>query len=241
MQRMERHVSYEGQKVLVIGASSGIGRAAAQAFAQAGGRVTAASRGGAKLEAAAAEIGASPVALNILDEGAVEQFFAQAEAFDHVVISAAATRTGSVADLPLNDAYAAMDSKFWGAYRVARAVKINTGGSLTFVSGFLAHRPNPASVLQGAINAALEALARGLALERAPVRVNVVSPGLIDTPLHDRMPPEVRKGVFEGAAARLPVRRIGQAEDVARAILFVAGNPFTTGSVVTVDGGGTIA
>ncbi len=102
--------------------------------------------------------------------------------FEHVVVAASSTKTGSVASLALVDAKAAMDSKFWGAYRVSRFAKIKEGGSLTFVSGFLARRPSAASVLQGAINAALESLARGLALEREPTRVNAVSPGLIDTP-----------------------------------------------------------
>jgi NAD(P)-dependent dehydrogenase (short-subunit alcohol dehydrogenase family) len=96
-------------------------------------------------------------------------------------------------------------------------------------------------VLQGAINAALEALARGLALERAPVRVNTVSPGLVDTPLYAAMSDADRQAMFDKAAARLPARRVGQPEDIASAILFVATNPFATGSTVTVDGGGTIA
>jgi len=134
-----------------------------------------------------------------------------------------------------------MNNKFFGAYRVARAARIHDGGLLTLVSGFLSQRPSATSVLQGAINAALQALARGLALERAPVRVNAVSPSMIDTPLHAGMKKEDREAMFERIAARLPVGRIGQAEDVAQAILFVAANPFVTGSTVTVDGGGTIA
>ena len=96
-------------------------------------------------------------------------------------------------------------------------------------------------MLQGAINAALEALARGLALERAPVRVNTVSPGLIDTPLYAGMAAADQDAMFAKAAGRLPVGRVGKPEDIAQAILFVATNPFATGSTVTVDGGGTIA
>ncbi len=87
--------------------------------------------------------------------------------------------------MSLADAAAAMESKFWGAYRVARAARINDGGSLTLISGFLSERPLATAVLQGAINAALEALARRLALELAPVRVNAVSPGMIETPIWD--------------------------------------------------------
>jgi NAD(P)-dependent dehydrogenase (short-subunit alcohol dehydrogenase family) len=96
-------------------------------------------------------------------------------------------------------------------------------------------------VLQGSINAALEALARGLALERAPIRVNTVSPGLIDTPLWAGMPVADREGMFARTAERLPARRVGRPEDIAQAILFLATNPFATGTTLTVDGGGTIA
>lgn len=134
-----------------------------------------------------------------------------------------------------------MESKFWGAYRVARAARIKDEGSLTFVSGFLSVRPSTSSVLQGAINAALEALARGLALELAPIRVNAVSPGLIETPLWSKMPEDKRDAMFASAAERLPVRRIGQPEDIANAVLFLATTPFATGSTVRVDGGGAIA
>jgi NAD(P)-dependent dehydrogenase (short-subunit alcohol dehydrogenase family) len=131
-----------------------------------------------------------------------------------------------------------MESKFWGAYRIARAARFRSGGSITFLSGLFAERPMATSVLQGAINAALEALARGLALERAPVRVNTVSPGLIDTPLHDRMDPTARKKLYDSMRQKLPVRRMGSPEDVAQAILLVATNPFMTGATVNVDGGG---
>jgi NAD(P)-dependent dehydrogenase (short-subunit alcohol dehydrogenase family) len=232
-----------GQRMLVLGGSSGIGLATAQLAAAAGARVTIASRDKAKLDTALTDLGAG-VAAAVLDTGdqaALDRFFAADDAWDHVVISAAQTPSGPVRGLALADARAAMDSKFWGAYRVARLARIREGGSLTFVSGFLSVRPSANSVLQGAINAALEALARGLALELAPVRVNAVSPGLIDTPLWGQMEAEKREAMFARAAANLPARRMGQAEDIARAIVFLATTPFATGSTVRVDGGGAIA
>jgi NAD(P)-dependent dehydrogenase (short-subunit alcohol dehydrogenase family) len=233
----------ESKKVLVVGGSSGIGAATAKAFAELGAEVTIASRNQANLDAAAAEIGGRvrTAVLDTTDEAGVEAFFAKTGRFDHVVISAAQTPGGPVRDLKLSDAYAAMNSKFWGAYRVARAVKITEGGSLTLVSGFLSVRPSKTSVLQGAINAALEALARGLALEFSPVRVNTVSPGLIATPLWSKLDADARKSMFEGAATRLPARRIGQPEDVANAVVYLAKTAYATGSTVLVDGGGAIA
>jgi NAD(P)-dependent dehydrogenase (short-subunit alcohol dehydrogenase family) len=211
------------------------------AAAKAGASVTIASRSKAKLDAAVAGIGgdARAVVLDTGDEAAVERFFANEGAWDHVV--AAQTSSGPVRTLGLPDAKAAMESKFWGAYRVARTVKIRDGGSLTLVSGLLSARPSATSVLQGAINAALESLARGLALELAPVRVNAVSPGLIATPLWSAMPKEKREAMFAGATQRLPARRVGQPEDIANAVLFLITTPFATGSTVRVDGGGAIA
>ena len=234
--------SLHGKKVLVVGGSSGIGAAAAKAFAQLGAVVTIASRDPARGNADATP-GAHvrTEALDITDTAAVDAFCARIGQFDHVVISAAKTATGPVRALPLADAQAAMDSKFWGAYRVARSIDIAPGGSLTFVSGYLSVRPNASSVLQGAINAALEALARGLALELAPVRVNAVSPGLIATPLWDKLAPDARDAMYAGAAQRLPARRVGQPEDVANAIVYLAATPYATGSTVLIDGGGAIA
>ena len=234
-------LSLKDKRVLVVGAAGGIGAATAEAFASAGASVFAAGRPGPKLEALAARIAAEPVALDILDNTAIEAFFGEAQPFDHVVIAAAATKSGAVGGLSLKDARASMESKFWGAYRIARAVKVADGGSITFISGFLSQRPSVSSVLQGAINAALEALGRGLALERAPVRVNTVSPGLIDTPLWGGMDKAGREAMFARTAERLPARRIGQPENIAQAILFVATNPFATGTTVTVDGGATIS
>lgn len=231
------------QRVLVIGGSSGIGEATARAFAEAGATVTIASRDAAKLAASKDRIGysVSTGVMDITDDASVRAFLDSAGEFDHVVVSAAQTATGPVRGLALDDAYAAMDSKFWGAYRIARAVRIRQGGSLTFVSGFLSVRPSKNSVLQGAINAALESLARGLALELAPVRVNTVSPGLIATPLWSKIDAEARDRMYEGAAARLPAGRVGQPEDVANAVLYLASTPYATGSTVLVDGGGAIA
>lgn len=235
--------SLVNHRFLVIGGSSGIGLATARQAAEAGADVTIASRSKAKLDTAITEIGGTvrAVVLDTGDEAAVERFFTEESPWDHVVVSAAQTPSGPVRSLSLLDAKAAMESKFWGAYRIARAAKMKEGGSLTFVSGFLSVRPSASSVLQGAINAALEALTRGLALELAPVRVNAVSPGLVETPLWSGMAAEKREAMFAGAAQRLPARRIGQPEHIANAVMFLSTTPFATGSTVLVDGGGAIA
>ncbi|MCX4615815.1 SDR family oxidoreductase [Streptomyces mirabilis] len=166
---------------------------------------------------------------------------ATAGEFDHVVVSAGETPMGRVDALPLADAYAAMDSKFWAAYRIPWSVRVRPSGSLTLLAGYLSQRPGRASALQSAINAALEALVRGLALEYAPLRVNAVSPGLQRTPLWEGMDVTARERMYEAATQRLPVGRVGEAADVAQAVLFVTGSAYATGTTVYVDGGGTIA
>ncbi|MGP4669522.1 MULTISPECIES: SDR family oxidoreductase [Hyphomicrobiales] len=235
--------SFANSRVLVIGGSSGIGLAVAEAAVAADAVVTIASRSRSKLDEALKVVGSKSQAavLDTMDENAVETFFSSNEPFDHIIVSAAQTPTGPVRKLALADAQRAMESKFWGAYRVARFARFTERGSLTLVSGFLSERPSPTSVLQGAINAALESLARGLALELSPVRVNTVSPGLINTPLWSKMENAAKDAMFAKAAGNLPAKRIGQPSDIANAVLFLMATPFATGSNVRVDGGGAIA
>ena len=231
------------KKFLVVGGSSGLGFATAKCALERGARVTIASNDQEKLNRAAGQL-ADNVSTSLVDtrnEASVEAMFAAAGEFDHIVVSASSAKTGSVRRLPLADAYAAMDSKFWGAYRVARAARLAPGGSLTLISGMLGRRPSASSVLQGAINAALEGLVRGLALELAPVRVNAVSPGTIDTRVHSHLSADKRIAMIEDLQRRLPAGRIGQPEEVAQAILFLAANSYVTATVVAVDGGSLIA
>jgi NAD(P)-dependent dehydrogenase (short-subunit alcohol dehydrogenase family) len=132
-----------------------------------------------------------------------------------------------------------MDSKFWGAFRAARyaAPRIRAGGSITFNSGTYATKPTAGVAAVTASLAALEMLGKSLALELAPIRVNSVRPGTIDTPLWSSMSEAERGEMFEAAAGRAPVGRIGRPEDVARAILFLMDHDYLTGTVLEVNGG----
>jgi NAD(P)-dependent dehydrogenase (short-subunit alcohol dehydrogenase family) len=156
------------------------------------------------------------------------------------VVTAAQLKTGPFKSVSMEDVRSTMEGKFWGAWRVARAAEIRPGGSLTLVSGFLSIRPRPNSAIVGAANGAIESLARSLALELAPVRVNAVSPGIIDTPIRAAMPEAARREMLEKIAAGLPVGRVGQGEDIAQQIVAFMTNGFMTGSIVYLDGGGVI-
>ena len=122
---------------------------------------------------------------------------------DHVAVTAAQLRTGPFKTVAMDDVRATLEGKFWGAWRVARSADIRAGGSLTLVSGFLSVRPRPNSAIVSAANGALESLTRALALELAPVRVNDVSPGIIDTPIRAAMPEAARREMLDKIAAGL--------------------------------------
>lgn len=231
----------KGKKVVVVGGSSGIGLATAEMAKREGADVIVASRNVAKLDAVAEKLNAVAIPADVTSDQSVMDLFRRSGPVDHVVVTAAQLKTGPFRTVSMDDVRSTMESKFWGAWRVARAADIRAGGSLTLVTGFLSVRPRPNSAIVGAANGALESLARALALELAPVRVNAVSPGVIDTPIRAAMPEEARRDMLAKTAASLPVGRVGQGEDIARQILAFMANGFATGSIVYIDGGALVS
>jgi NAD(P)-dependent dehydrogenase (short-subunit alcohol dehydrogenase family) len=230
-----------GKKVVVVGGSSGIGFSTAELARREGAEVIIASHNADRLNAAATKLGVTAIAADVTSDESIASLFGKCGPVDHVVLTAAQLRSGPFKTVSMDDVRATMESKFWGAWRVAKSAEIRAGGSLTLVSGFLSVRPRPNSAIVGAANGALESLARSLALELAPVRVNAVSPGIIDTPIRAAMPEEARKDMLAKTAAALPVGRVGTGEDVARQILAFMTIGFATGSIVYLDGGALIA
>jgi NAD(P)-dependent dehydrogenase (short-subunit alcohol dehydrogenase family) len=213
---------------VVIGGNSGIGQAVVTALAARPGQVNSASR---------------RTGLDISDEQSVEQYFAALGPVDHVVFTAGSQAPGGkVTDVNMSEAKAAFDVKFWGSLAVAKAAAkhIRPGGTLTLTSGFLARRAVPGTFVKTAMNAALEAVAKILARELSPIRVNVISPGLTDTEAYKAMNSEARHAMLERAAASLPAGRFGRAQDLAMGYLSVIDNPFITGAVIDIDGGALI-
>jgi NAD(P)-dependent dehydrogenase (short-subunit alcohol dehydrogenase family) len=229
-----------GKKVVVVGGSSGIGLATAELAKREGAEVVIASRNAEKLNAQASKLGVKGIPTDVTSDDSVANLFRQCGAVHHVVVTAAQLKTGPFKTVATDDVRSTMEGKFWGAWRCARTAEIRPGGSLTLVSGFLSIRPRPNSAIVGAANGALESLARSLALDLAPVRVNCVSPGIIDTPIRAAMPEAARRELLENIARALPVRRVGLGEDVAKQILAFMTNGFATGSIVYLDGGGVL-
>ena len=234
---------FSGQKLLFIGGSSGIGFATAKLASALGGQVTIASRSAEKVARAAKAVGnnADGRVIDVTNNESVDTFFADGVVWDHVVVTGSQTSIAPVRKDSVQSAQQAFESKFWGFYRVARVANIRPRGSLGVIAGFLATRPSAERALMGAINAALENLVKGLALELRPVRVNAVSPAVVDTEMWAGTPKEQREATFAKLAASYPAGGIGKPEDIARQLLLLAGTDYATGTIVTLDGGASIA
>jgi NAD(P)-dependent dehydrogenase (short-subunit alcohol dehydrogenase family) len=130
------------------------------------------------------------------------------------------------------------DSKFWGQYNAAKygMPHLRAGGAIALFSGFVAHRPQKNLAVMTSVNSAVEGLGRALAIELAPTRVNVVAPGIIDTPRYANMSAEDREAMFDELSKKIPVGHVGQAAEVAEIVLLLLQNTFMTGQTFTVDG-----
>ncbi|MBR7828381.1 SDR family oxidoreductase [Actinospica sp. MGRD01-02] len=231
-----------GQRIVVIGGSSGMGLATAHAAASAGAIVTIASSSGERVAAALAELPGTcdGAELDIRDEAAVADLFARVGELDHVVFTAGDRFTPRpLGEIPLEDARHTFDVRFWGSVTAAKyaAARIRPGGSIVFTTGTVGVRPAPGAALAAAGAGAIEGLTRGLAVDLAPIRVNAVRSGAVRTPMWDAVPEPAREGIFDTLAGRALTGAIGEPEQIAAAHLYLMENQFVTGTVTTVDGG----
>lgn len=235
----------QGRHVIVIGGSTGIGRAVVDDVVAAGGIVTVGSRSIDKLDKVRAEHG-DRVRIDTVDvtaEDSVQAFFAAADQADHLVVCPGDMAIGAVTDVTRESIDASLGTKIIGqACCVRHALpRLAERGSITMIAGAAGFRAYPGMPITAAANAAIGGLAQSLALDLRPRRVNVIVAGVIDTPLWDFLPASDRQAMFERLADQTPTGRIGQPSDVSASVLHVMTNDFIDGAVLAVDGGALIA
>ncbi|GGQ93690.1 SDR family oxidoreductase [Kitasatospora griseola] len=236
--------SLAGRRVVVVGAGSRTGRLLAHAASAAGAELVLAGPDPRKLEWTAGELtGPSTVVpVDLTEEASIEALAARAGRVDHLVSTAGMPANGPLKDLQLADIRRAFDAKVIGPLLLAKhlAGQFADGGSMTFFSGVAAWRPAPARTVMATTNGALAFLVQALAVELAPLRVNAVSPGIVDTGSWDGLGAG-KEEFLRQVAVRNPARRVGSPEDLVKAVLYAIDNPYVTGTVLHVDGGGRLA
>ena len=179
------------------------------------------------------------IEIDVMDEAAIAQALKKIGDFDHLFISAQDATTATLSATTIEKLRPTLDSKIWGALQVVKHSidRIRTNGSITFISGLAGRRGYAGFAIASAANAGIEAVARNLAVELAPIRVNTVCAGVIDTEMLDKVFGEKRGELVAAIANKLPVQRIGKPEEIADAVLFLMGNGFVTGATLLLDGG----
>ncbi|WP_139980248.1 SDR family oxidoreductase [Nocardioides litoris] len=230
---------------VVVGGTSGMGRAVAQLLLDRGEHVIVTTRdstGRSAEELRAA--GASVVTSDITTEDGFDTVISALAGgtVDHLVLSAAHLQYKPFREFSAEEASSTVVGKLMGYWRVVHQVApaLAADASVVLFSGVAASRPGPGTAAVTAANAGIEGLGRSLAIELAPVRVNVLNPGIFDTPSWSEMPEAERRAFFESTAGSVPAGRVGEPADAAHAVAFLLDNPHVTGTTLTLDGGGLL-
>ena len=232
----------QGKRVVVLGGSSGIGLAVAKQAALQGANVVIASSSAERVQKAVESVGgkAQGQAVDLSDERAVATFFAKLGSFDHLVFTAGdSLHLHDLASTDLQEARRAFELRYWAALAAVKygSPHIRKQGSIVLTTGIAGQRPQKGWVMAASVCGTIEALTRALAVELAPIRVNAVSPGVVRTNLWQNMDAAEREHLYESVGNSLPVGRVGEAEEVAQAYLFLMQEGFSTGQALVVDGG----
>ncbi|PMM11104.1 SDR family oxidoreductase [Vibrio splendidus] len=215
----------EKHTFVIIGGTSGIGKALAMQLRNENNTVHIASR---------------HTGVDITDEKSICEYFESIGVFDHLIVTAGSSApAGKVTDVATADAKTAFDTKFWGSLNVAKhaARYMTPNGSITFTTGMLSRKVVAGAYVKTAINAALESVTKILAKELSPIRVNAVSPGLTMTEAYKNMDDSARTSMYDNAKNNLPAGKVGEPSEIAMGYLFVINNPYVTGSIIDIDGG----
>lgn len=228
------------QRVLVIGGAKYLGEAVARAAAAHGAQVIIGARDLQRAQAVAAELpGASTVHLDVSDEESIRAAAESLQAVDHIVVTASSHHNVPVSELEHDGIVSAFEAKVVGPMLIAKhfAPRMPSTGSYLLFSGTAAWNPTPGLSVMGVTNGAVSFLASHLAKELAPLRVNAISPGIIDSGTWDGLDEQSRRGMYDGAAQGSLAGRIGTVEDIADAALWLLANSYVSGETIHVDGG----
>ena len=231
----------DGKKAIVFGGTSGIGLSATQMLSDKGAHVVALSRNPEKLQNVPKNVVTKK--MNVLDRDALEQFFQEVGEYDILVNSATggARAVGPFLSMDL-DGYRASFDKLWGYTNVVRygSKFLKDNGNIVLVSGSPARKCRPGQIAISSVGGAVEAFARGIAPEIAPKRINIVSPGIIDTPMSPLQGKE-REDYYKNTTNNNLIPRAGTPDEVATGIIFAIENEFITGTTIDIDGGWLIS
>jgi NAD(P)-dependent dehydrogenase (short-subunit alcohol dehydrogenase family) len=238
---IQRKPELLGQTVVVIGGSAGIGLETARRASAEGAKLILTGRNPERLQAAASEVHAlGTTVFDATERASLQQFFRDLPAsIDHIMVTAGRPYFGRLIDLDFADARRALDEHLSLFIEVARnaADKVKAGGTLIFMGGTGGRRPALGLGILSTVTAALPALTANLALELAPVRVNLIAAGFVDTQLSASILGDELENRRSQLRAKLPIRRVIQPADVAALAVHIMTNTALTGATYDVDGG----
>jgi len=238
-------MTLKDKRIVVLGGTSGIGLAIAQAAATDGAEVLVASSDGARVKRALTTLPASAEGrvLDLSNASAIEAFFDAVGPLDHLVYTAGESlKLSALAQADIASSRRFFELRYWGAFMAARwgHRQIRTGGSIVFTSGVASARPGAGWSVAASICGAMEGLTRALAVELAPIRVNIVSPGVVKTPLWRGMPDDAREQLYASEARRLLVGHVADPQEIAEGYLYLMRQTYVTGQTLVIDGGGLL-
>lgn len=245
MENQNKQGTLAGKKVILLGGSSGFGLATAKAAAAAGAQVVIVSSNQLRVNEALQQLpaGSQGHAIDLGQETNIQAFFEQAGAFDHLVYTAAENlRLHNLSDTDLATARNFFNLRYWSALAAVKYATphIQPGGSINLSSGIAGQRPGKGWVIAASICSAMEGLVRALAVELTPIRVNSVVPGVVKTNLWNSMPDADRESLYKNVGDSLLVKRVGEAEEIAQAFMYLMLQQFGTGQNIVIDGGAAL-
>jgi NAD(P)-dependent dehydrogenase (short-subunit alcohol dehydrogenase family) len=240
MQAVGSDSKLTGQTVLVIGGSAGIGLETARLARELGADVIVTARNEDRLRSVGEELGARVSAFDATDSERLERFFEELPApIDHILLTGPGPYYAHLAEFDFEKATADVGAHLFLPLRVAREAvgKVRAGGTLLFMGGTGGRRSAPGFALISALTAAMPAMTRSLALEIAPIRVNLIAAGFVDTPLSASLLGDQLEARREQLRTTLPIRRVVGPADIARLAVHLMANTAITGATVDIDGG----